>query len=429
MLGGALTRRLVGWVTCLVPLVIGIPLSAQPPARPPRRPAAESPSRAPGSELTISLMTMGVGAEIWERFGHNAIVVEDRQNGTSIAYNYGMFSFRQENFLLRFLQGRMRYWMQGEDTEGELPKYRYLKRSVWLQELNLTPMQRLAMRDFLEWNARQENRFYRYDYYRDNCSTKVRDAIDRVLGGALLGQMTGPASGSYRFHTQRLTANDIPLFTGLLLILGHGVDAPVTKWDEMFLPLKLREYLDEVRVPDSTGTMVALVKVERTLFESAAFPVLDAPPQWGVGYLLGGLLLGSVFVWGGMTGRRSRAARWGLFGAGGLWAAVTGVAGAIMAGLWAFTDHVATARNENVLQASLFALALAVMLPVAMRRVPGALRMARLLAFIVGGLSLLGLLLKVLPPFNQVNGQVLALFVPANVGLMLGVAAWARKAG
>ena len=151
------------------------------PAQPPNRPTAVPP---PGSELTISIMTMGAGAEVWERFGHNAIVVEDRRLGSSVAYNYGMFSFRQENFLLRFLQGRMMYWMAGISTpKASCPSTATLQRSVWQQELNLTPAQRLALRDFLEWNARKENRFYRYDYYRDNCSTRVRDAIDRVLGG------------------------------------------------------------------------------------------------------------------------------------------------------------------------------------------------------------------------------------------------------
>jgi hypothetical protein len=392
---------------------------------------AGSASRAvaapPGSELTIFIMTMGVGAEVWERFGHNAIVVQDRLQGSSRAYNYGMFSFRQENFLLRFLQGRMRYWMAGYPTADEVPRYVALRRSVWQQELNLTPGQRRALRDYLETNAQPQNRFYRYDYYRDNCSTRVRDAIDHVLGGAFHAQMSAPASGSYRFHTQRLNANNLALYTGLLLALGHGADAPVSRWEEMFLPLKLREYLREVRIPDSSGTLVPLVRSERTLFESDAFPVPEAPPGWGPGYLLVGCILGGVFAWGGAGGRRSRTARWGLAAGGTVWALLSGIAGAILTGLWAFTDHAVATHNENVLQASLFALALAIALPLAMQGRPLALRLARYLAAAVGGCAVLGLLLKALPVFDQVNGQVLALFVPANVGLMLGVLAWTRE--
>jgi hypothetical protein len=423
-LGGSVVRRLVDTATRLVFLSsLLLPLASASALELPSRGAA----KLPGSELTISIMTMGVGAEVWERFGHNAIVVEDRERGTGIAYNYGMFSFRQQNFLLRFLQGRMWYWMQGEEAEDELPRYRFLRRSVWVQELNLTPAERVAMRDFLEWNARRENRFYRYDYYRDNCSTRVRDALDRVLNGALHAQMSGPASGTYRFHTQRLNTNNLPLYTGLLLVLGHRADAPVTRWDEMFLPLKLREHLREAKVPDSAGTMVPLVKSERTLFQSDAFPVPDAPPEWVPGYLVVGLLIGGAMGAGGALGRRSRVARWALLGGGTLWAGITGLAGAVLAGLWAFTDHVVAARNENVLQASLFALALAAILPFALPDRPGAVRTARSLALMVGGLSALGLLLKLLPAFDQVNGQILALFVPANVGLMLGVLSWSRK--
>src|SRR5262249_4028949 len=125
-------------------------------------PAAAQLPRPPepavaGSELTISLMTMGAGVRVWELFGHNAILVEDTSLGTAIAYNYGMFDFRQENFLWRFIQGRMRYWMEGFDLASTLVIYRRANRSVWVQELNLSPSQRVALRDFLEWNERPEN--------------------------------------------------------------------------------------------------------------------------------------------------------------------------------------------------------------------------------------------------------------------------------
>jgi hypothetical protein len=213
----------------------------------------------------------------------------------------------------------------------------------------------------------------------------------------------------------------LPLYTGLLIVLGQRVDAPVTRWEEMFLPLKLREYLRDVQVPDSTGAMAPLVRSERSLFDSDAFPVPETPPRWGWKYLLAGLVLGGLFTSGGVWEGRSRVARWGIAAGGTVWALVTGIAGAILTGLWAFTDHLVASRNENVLQASLFALALAVALPLALQGRPMALKLSRYLALAVGGLSLLGLLLKALPDFDQVNGQVLALFVPANVGLMLGV--------
>lgn len=400
----------------LVVLSLGAPPAALQGDEVPRPPAS-----VPGDELTIALMTMGVGAEVYERFGHNAIVVEDRLRGASTAYNYGMFSFQQENFLLRFIQGRMRYWMQAGPTDLELPKYRARHRSVWLQELNLTPAERLALRDFLEWNARPENRFYQYDYYLDNCSTRVRDALDRVLGGAFRAAMQQPASGSYRFHTQRLNTHNLPLYTGLLLALGQGADRPVTRWEEMFLPLKLREYLREVRVRDSTGAMVPLVRAEYTLYQSDAYPVPDVPPSWDLQYLVVGFLLGGLLLWGNSPAERRGWPRRVARGMATGWALLTGLAGATLAGLWAFTDHAIAARNENVLQASLVALVLGGVLLFRRADRPGLDRVARFLAIVVGGLSVLGFLLQVLPAFSQVNGPILALCVPANAGMAIGI--------
>lgn len=411
----------VGGVLAIL-ATVAVPMVAQVrPAVPPSRLPA-----APGSELTIYLMTMGVGAEVWERFGHNAIVVEDRSQGTSIAYNYGMFSLRQENFLLRFVQGRMEYWMAGYPTDQEVPRYQALRRSVWRQELNLSPAQRLALRDFLAWNARDENKFYRYDYYRDNCSTRVRDAIDRVLGGAVRAQSGAPASGNYRFHTLRLVAASRLLYLGLALIEGQPVDGVLTRWDEMFLPLKIREYVRDVKVPDSTGALVPLVRREETLYESTAYPVPDAPPRWGLALLVIGVAVGGAFWWGGAKGRAGRLPRYLLLVGGSFWALLTGVAGAIMAGMWAFTDHAVAGQNENVLQCSVAALVLAAALPFALGDRPWGLAAARVFAVLVGSLSLLGLLLKLLPWFDQANAQVLALFVPANLGLMAGVLGWVR---
>ena len=96
-----------------------------------------------------------------------------------------MFSFEEPGFLRRFVRGEMDYWMEGFDSERLLRAYAAADRSIWVQELDLTPEQMGALYEFEEWNERPENRFYRYDYYRDNCSTRVRDAIDRVLGGRL----------------------------------------------------------------------------------------------------------------------------------------------------------------------------------------------------------------------------------------------------
>lgn len=387
-----------------------------PTARPPVRPTASITE--PGSELTISIMTMGVGKYVWERFGHNAIIVTDSIAGTSTAYNYGMFSFQQENFLLKFVQGKMMYWMEGYDAAYELPRYRRMKRSVWLQQLNLTPAQRLAMREHLEWNAREENKFYRYDYYLDNCSTRVRDAIDKVLDGAFHRQSMVIGSGNYRFHTLRLNTNDKLLFTGLLIGEGHGADQLNNRWEEMFLPFKLRDYLREVRIRDSAGVLRPLVIREDTLYQSDAYPVPDQPPAWWPYYLAIGVTIGALLVLGGAA-RGPAAAAWRTLAT--LWALINGIGGLVLASLWAFTDHTIAYWNENVLQLTVVALGLAILLPFASAKRPRIINAVRVLSLVVGGLSALGLVLKLLVVFNQYNMEVLALTVPANLGLMFGI--------
>src|SRR2546423_1587140 len=125
------------------------------------------PPTEPGSQFTIYVMTMGPGDAAWEKFGHNAIVVQNDLNGLTVAFNWGMFDFEQEHFYFKFVQGRMTYSMAGIEYEAMPKEYRgRLNRTVWLQELELTPRQKANLVDFLLWNEKPENRSYRYDYYK-----------------------------------------------------------------------------------------------------------------------------------------------------------------------------------------------------------------------------------------------------------------------
>ena len=362
-------------------------------------------------------MTFGPGRQVWERFGHNAIWIHDPAHGTDEAYNYGLFDFHQENFLLRFVRGQMWYWMAGFPAQDYVGQYRQDNRSVWVQELELPVDASLQLQQFLQWNAEPEHRFYHYDYYRDNCSTRVRDAIDRVLNGALRAQTEQvPTGATYRFHTQRLTANDPLVFTGLLLALGEKVDRPISAWDEMFLPLRMREHVRRVTVPGPAGSRLPLVRSERTLFESSAAPPPEVPPSWLRWYLAIGAAIGGAALVLASRAREHAPARAGFLVLAGGWAIAAGLAGLVLAGLWGLTDHVMAACNENLLQAN----------PLALLLVPGilaagrggrAVRFAARWAPVVAGLSLLGLLLKAVPGFDQVNGPVIALALPAHLGI------------
>jgi uncharacterized protein DUF4105 len=406
----------------LVLLLSGNSLFGQQAAPPPRRPAAP-----PGSDLTVYLMTMGPGKRVWERFGHNAIWIHDPVRGTDQAYNYGLFDFRQHNFLLRFAQGRMWYWMQGFPAQSYVESYRRANRSVWVQELEVAPAARLQLQQFLEWNEQPEHRFYHYDYYRDNCSTRVRDALDRALGGRIRELTAGmPTGRTYRFHTLRLTTNDPPIYTSLLVALGHPVDRPISAWEEMFLPLAMREHLRKITVLGPGGAEVPLVRSEQTLFESTE-PVPPAePPFWLPYYLIAGVAIGGAAFELGRRARSSRFARTGFILVVWVWALLAGIAGLILAGLWGLTDHAAAYKNENVLQADLLVLGLLWLVPGLASGSHRTARSALRLAGIVAGFSLLGLLLKLFPPFYQVDGSVIALALPIHAGVLGGLWQWTR---
>jgi hypothetical protein len=383
----------------------------------PRRPAAPQ-----DTTLVVYLMTMGPGKQVWERFGHNAIWIHDPVRGTDETYNYGLFDFGQEGFLIRFVQGRMWYWMQGFPAQSYVESYRRDNRSVWVQELEMPPEARRRLQEFLEWNERPENRFYHYDYYRDNCSTRVRDALDRALGGRLRESSSDvPTGRTFRYHTLRLTSNDPATYTGLELGLGQPVDQPISMWEEMFLPLALRVHLRKITVAGPDGRNVPLVRSERTLFESSEPAPPPSPPSWMLGYLVGGVLIGGLAFGLGTAAETNKAARAGFLATTWSWWLLSGIAGLVVTGLWCCTDHSAAYRNANVLQTNLLALPL---LWYGTRLAFGSARAATPASVLSGALvalSLLGLLLKAFPALYQVNGDIIALALPAHAGIAVGV--------
>lgn len=382
----------------------------------------------PGSELEIYVMTMGVGAEIWERFGHNAIGVRDKSRGTDLVYNYGTFDFAAPGFVTNFLQGRMLYWLDVADAEATIRFYQERRhRSVYIQELNLLPLKRMELKEFLEWNAREENKVYRYDYYRDNCSTRVRDAIDRLLGGMFKSLTDTTFTGStYRSHTRRLTTNNPLMYTAIETGMGHPVDQPISAWEEMFLPLAVRDHLRKLTVPGNNGQPVPLVRVERTVYESDVYGFRETPPSWVTWYLLAGIVIGGVALVLGRSATESRGARTGFMMLGTFWYLLMGVGGLMLLGLWGFTDHLIARQNENVLQLNLLALPLVLLLPVGLRRGGNWGRAALRVSLVVSVIALAGLLLKVLPMFGQVNLEIIALVLPVYLGLAGGLYAQLR---
>jgi hypothetical protein len=372
-----------------------------------------------GSRLKVMLLTMGPGDEVWEKFGHDAIWIHDPATGEDVAYNYGMFDFNQANFFVNFARGRMLYWTAGFDALATMDAYAQHNRSVWVQELNLSPRQKLQLKSFLEWNVREENKFYRYDYYRDNCSTRVRDAIDRVTGGALRRQFTRiPSRVTYRSETERLTAGDVPTYTALMIGLAEPADVPISQWEEMFLPMRLRDHVRQAMIPGPDGQMVPLLKGERLAVASVGREAeRTAPPRRIPIYLLAGIVLAVVAMALAFKAPRSKGARVAYSVFAVLWTLLTGVGGIVLACLWLFTDHAIAYRNENLLQLSPFAVPLIVLLPALAAGARWAVRWGPRIAQLVAWMSIIGFIVQVVPGIDQVNGVVIALFLPVNLAL------------
>lgn len=398
---------------------VGTALQAQPIAQtiPTGQTMVPAPAE-PGSNLTVYLLTFGWGDVVWERFGHNAIWIKDRSRGTDITYNWGMFDFNQPHFIQRFLTGDTRYWMEAIPLQPMLTYYKERNRSVLAQELNLTPAQRLKLQQFVEWNSLPQNKFYRYDYYRDNCSTRLRDAIDRAVGGQLqTGTVSRMTSGTYRWHTQRLMTGDIPLYTGVSLALGHPADKPLSMWEEMFLPVRMANNLRKVTLADSTGSQIPIVRSEMAMFTAGRPPEPSSPPYYLPLFVAAGIIVAALLVL--LVRSAEGGGRVALFVATALatlWSLVAGAGGLAVVFAWLFTKHHFMSRNENLLHFDPLSVALVILIPLSIYGLRGVSRAVKFAGFIAA-LSLFGFVLQGLPFFNQKNGEIIALALPMNLSV------------
>jgi hypothetical protein len=395
--------------------IVAAPLPAQT-VTPELQTAAPAPMTEPGSNLTVYLLTFGWGDVVWERFGHNAIWIKDRARGTDITYNWGMFDFNQPHFIWRFVTGDTKYWMEPIPLEPMVRYYKQNNRSILAQELNLTPAQRIKLQQFVEWNALPQNKFYRYDYYRDNCSTRVRDVIDHALGGQLqTATVTRMTGGTYRWHTQRLLSGDLPLYTGVTLALGHPADKPISVWQEMFLPVRMANDLRTVKITDSTETLIPLVRSETAIYTAGRAPEPAAPWNYFPLFVAVGILYAALLIV--LVKNAEGGNRFSLFGATvltTLWSLIAGAGGAALVFAWLFTKHYFMGRNANLLHFDPLSIPLVVLVPLAIYGRRATWRTLKLAAFIAV-VSLLGFVVQGI--FDQKSGEIIALALPINLAV------------
>ncbi len=358
----------------------------------------------------VGVVTMEPGVEYWARFGHDAILIDDRADdpaSTPLLYNYGYFDFDQPGFLLHFAQGYMSYMLAAVPLDEDLAGYRDEGRGVTLQWLDLSPAQAQKLARFLAWNARPEHATYRYDYFTANCSTKVRDALDAATDGLLRRQLSSPSQGlTYRSEAVRLGSPLPWLGLSMHFALGAYGDRPLSLWDEAFVPMRLRDALRSVRTARGTP----LVLAESTLLPNRLPLPPDETPNWRWRFLGLGLALAALALLG-----VRRAPRITAVFAGGFWL-ICGLAGLALAALWGWTEHVAIWGNENLLLTN----------PLCLLLLPGAWQLARgrqpprwhrpivLTIALIAGVALF---LKFLPFRIQRNGDWIALFLPIHLAL------------
>jgi hypothetical protein len=315
--------------------------------------------------------------------------------------------------------------MQGMPSPWLIEQYRDSGRAVWEQELALTRTETDSLWRYLIWNSQDENRWYRYDYYRDNCATRVRDALNMVLGGAIeRGVSTHEHGVSYRSETLRL-ARAYPMINfGMDFVLGHPADDTLSAWAEMFVPMRLQQLIRGLRVRHADGTVSRLVRSERQLVVDTRYQDSDTPPGYftpalEVGFAITGVLLALCLIPGATA-----PARWAVGTIGTLWNLLAGVAGILLLCADLFTRHAAyMGHNVNLLLATPASLALALLIPFALRRSapPKLVRAVRSLSIFAAACSITAVLLRLVPYLSQDNRPLLVLAVPVQAALALAL--------
>jgi Domain of unknown function (DUF4105) len=407
---GPLTRGVTA-IAFAVTLAAATAVSAQVAAGAPPSPPSTDALHLPPQNVTVYLLTMGNGDLLWELFGHTAIMIRDNTSGRDTVFNWGVFDSQKPNFILHFLQGLNWYQMGGETLKQLLNQYRYQNRTVVAQELDLAVPQRDSLLRSIQVNARPENLEYRYDYFRNNCSTQPRDLLDRALGGQLRAKADSLTSTTYRSEALRLMQGDKLLITGVDIGLGEPADEMLTAWTSMFLPRRLHDFVGGLQVRDSTGAMHPLVRGEQVLFQSTRGPEAAAPPRLASWLLLIGLFLAGLIVWTASRAGRRGAARVTLTIVTTTYCVIAGLLGVVLTLLWTATDHIFAHANENLLVFNPLWLVLGVLAAVYFNTGRAA-RVTGYLAMGLAGLCVLALLSHMVFVSRQANLAIILLALP-----------------
>ncbi len=318
-------------LAALLLLLISVPASGQTPAL--------------SDQSRISMLTILPGDAIHAEFGHSALRIRDPALGIDRLYNYGTFDFRDPWFVPKFAYGHLTYFLSVTRYRAAFRHYRQQERPIIEQTLRLDRARRDSLFRFLEINARPENRSYQYDFLFDNCSTRVRDALEAALGSAVQFTDAPDPGATFRHLLDPYVADRRALSLGFDLALGTPTDRRVTPREAMFLPIPLMRAFDAATIQQDSLHSPLVAQTDTLLWfdgyeaTEQAFPW----PLW-LGWIL---LSGGLALTAWEFSRQRTASRGfdrGLLG-------IAGIAGLLMVFLWFIAEHTVTNQNWNLLWA------------------------------------------------------------------------------
>lgn len=384
-------RLVAGCVCCLLAGYYHQHLAAQPTTKGAAATASAAADTTVQRFTQISLLTCAPGAELYSTFGHSAIRVYNPVMQTDVVYNYGIFDFDTPNFYPLFIQGKLPYSLAVEPTNYFVRQYRHDQRPVSEQVLQLNAPQKEQLLQFLERNNLPQNRYYLYDFFYNNCATKIRDAFQTQFADQLTVQPAHAAQKTFRQLLAEYLQSLPWAHFGIDLILGLPTDSIASYEHEMFLPDYLAANLQQGYTISGKPLMSQPTPFVDTPRRVTNIPVSSQP--W---FVFGGLLLLAVVLtlWVRASWLRT------LFDV--LFFGILAICGCVFVFMWVATNHQATHYNLNMLWAN----PLYLLLPILHRR-----------SRIWQGISILALALMVLYPIFPQGFNIAFLPIFATIAL------------
>ena len=292
-------------------------------------------------EAQVSLLTTSSGAELYTLFGHTALRIYDPEAGVDRAYNYGTFDFNAPGFYWKFALGDLRYFLSVNKFENAKKAYLNDGRIITEQRLNLTENQTKRLYDFLENNARPENRYYSYEFFYDNCTTRIYEAVKAVAGDSIhFQEPQNSAKNSFRQFINPYVKSVSWVKFGINLLLGTPADRNPPESETLFLPDLLKEGFSHARIQQA-DTSLALVSEQRFYAPQKRSVISPArvSPTLSFWFLLITSLLAGFFY-------RTNQTFWFWFDR--LLFGIIGLIGVLIIFLWFFSSYPSTKWNWNI---------------------------------------------------------------------------------